>query len=72
MAPTVNEVENEWKDKVSFVIFDLRHNPYRTIAGEKKIRSIPTMHFYKDGKKTGTLVGAYPKDAIVKELEKIK
>jgi len=70
MAPIMEELEKEYKDKAAIVFIDVWENPG---AGNKYgIQLIPTQIFFDaNGKETYRHEGFMEKAAIVAELEKL-
>ena len=70
MAPIMEELEKEYKDKAAIVFIDVWENPG---AGDKYgIQLIPTQIFYDaEGKELSRHEGFMDKAAIVAELEKL-
>ena len=70
MAPIIEELEKEYKDKAAIVFIDVWKNPE---AGQKYgIQLIPTQIFYDaEGKEMSRHEGFMDKAAIVAELEKL-
>lgn len=66
LAPILEEVGEEMADKVQIVKLNTDENP--ETAGKFGIMSIPTMVIFKAGEKVDQLVGAHPKENIVKVL----
>ena len=69
IAPTIDALANEYDGKVKFVKLDVDHNPESSI--KYNIRSIPTLLFFKNGKVVNQLVGALPKETLVKHLDEL-
>jgi thioredoxin 1 len=67
VAPILEELSNEYGDKIDVVKVDTDQNP-RTAAAYGVV-SIPTLNVYKNGELVKSLVGAHPKPRLVKELE---
>jgi thioredoxin 1 len=67
VAPILEELSNEYADKITVVKVDTDANP-RTAAAYGVV-SIPTLNVYKNGELVKSLVGAHPKPRLVKELE---
>ena len=67
IAPVLEEISNEYADKIDVYKLNTDENPQVTAA--KGITSIPTMHVYKDGKLVKSLVGAMPKPKLIRELD---
>ena len=68
IGPIVDElaVEYDGKVKIGKLNSDINNK-----SREMGIRSIPTMLFFKNGKKVGQIVGAQPMNAIRDQLDKI-
>lgn len=54
-APIIDEMADEYKDKVLFVKLDVDQN--QASAGQYGVMSIPTMILFKDGKEVNRKVG---------------
>lgn len=67
VAPILEELSQEWGDKLKVVKLNTDENP--EITSRYGITSIPTMHVYKNGEIVKTLVGAMPKPKLIKEIE---
>lgn len=70
MAPIIEELEKEYKDRAAIVFIDVWENP---AAGKKfRIQLIPTQIFFNaEGKEVLRHEGFMEKAAIVAELEKL-
>ncbi len=68
VAPVIEQLSNELQGDVKVAKLDTDAHP--EVAQEFGIMSIPTLMLFKDGKVVDTLVGAYPKPAIVEFIEK--
>ncbi|GFR50498.1 hypothetical protein Agub_g12763 [Astrephomene gubernaculifera] len=68
IAPIVDEIAGEFKDKVKCVKINTDESP--NVASEYGIRSIPTIMVFKNGKKCDTIIGAVPKSTIIQTVEK--
>jgi len=70
MAPIMEELEKEYKDRAAIVFIDVWVNPD---AGRKfGIKAIPTQIFYdNDGKEILRHEGFFEKKAIIAELQKL-
>ena len=64
IAPALEEIAAELKDKVKIVKLNIDENP--TVASNLGIRSIPTLIIFKDGKAAAQKVGAAPKGELSK------
>ena len=65
-AGVMSEVAPEFNGKVKFVKVNIDENPQ--LASQMKIFSVPTLMFFKNGKREKSLTGALPKDAFTSEL----
>jgi thioredoxin 1 len=64
IAPALEEIANELKDKLKVVKLNVDENP--NVAGALGIRSIPTLIVFKDGKAAAQKVGAAPKGELLR------
>lgn len=69
IAPLVNELYEEYKDKAIIGKVDVDNNP--GIASKFGIRNIPTILFIKDGQVVDKQVGAVPKNVLATKLDAI-
>ncbi len=69
IAPTLEALSDEYDGKVKIVKLDVDQNP--ASAMKFNIRSIPTLLFFKGGRVVNQLVGAMPKDTLVKHLDEL-
>ncbi len=70
MAPIVEELAEEYKDKV--VIGKYNVDDEGDFASEHRIMSLPTILFFKDGKKTSIrLVGAQSRESLKSRVEEL-
>ena len=67
VAPILEELANEYDNKVTFVKMDIDHNP-KTPASFR-IMSIPTLLIFKNGAPVSHLVGLRPKGELKKNLD---
>ena len=67
MKPIIEELEPVYADKVKFTVIDVDQN--QELANQYQVLSIPTYIFKKDGKIVDQMVGAIPKDQMVKKLD---
>ncbi len=71
MKPVMKEVEDTYGDKVEVIFYDVWQPKDKDMATKYKIKVIPTQIFLdKDGKEFHRHEGFYPKDEIVKLLDK--
>ena len=69
VAPIVDELAEEYDGRVKVGKVDV--DSEQKIAADFGIRSIPTLLIFKDGKQADQIVGAVPKNALVKKLESV-
>jgi thioredoxin 1 len=62
IAPTVEELAKEYEGKLKVAKLNTDENP--EIASNYKIMGIPTIIFFKGGKKLDQVVGAVPKSQL--------
>ncbi len=68
MAPILNEVAEEAGDSVTIAKLNVDHNP--DLSQRFKIRSIPTLILFKNGKEIERYMGVKPKRFLLQELKK--
>jgi len=66
VAPLLDQLASEYSGRAKITKLNVDENPL--ISSQYGIQSIPTMLFFKNGKKVNTLVGALPKGEIEKHL----
>lgn len=69
MAPVVEEISEELKDKVKVCKVNVDEN--QNLASQYGIMSIPTLIFIKNGKLEKTLVGLREKQELVSIIEEL-
>lgn len=69
MAPVLNDVASELDGANRVGKVDVEK--YQNLAGKYKVRSIPTMVLFKNGKEVNRFVGIKSKDFLLKEMAKI-
>ena len=62
MAPLLDEVAEHYGKNAILLKFNVDLDP--NVAVRYKVRGIPTMILFKDGKEAGRLVGAHEKDQV--------
>jgi thioredoxin 1 len=67
VAPIVEELADEYEGRAKIGKVDV--DSEQKIASDFRIRSIPTLLIFKDGKLADQIVGAVPKKAVVDKLE---
>ena len=70
VGPVIEELAQEYDGEIRFAKVNVDDN--QEVAGTFGIRSIPTIGFFKDGEAVGAVVGAYPKDALVDVIQKVR
>src|ERR1700731_4191791 len=68
LSPTVEEIAKDHAGKLKGVKLNVDENV--TAAGKFNIRGIPTLLIFKGGQVADQLVGAVPKDAIEKVVQR--
>ena len=68
IAPIIEELATEKKDKLKVVKLDVDHNPLT--ATKYGIRSIPTLLVFKNGQIVDKFLGAVPKSLLESKLSK--
>ncbi|MBI4641173.1 MAG: thioredoxin [Candidatus Tectomicrobia bacterium] len=69
IAPSVEQIAHEYEGKLKVGKVDVDVN--QATAAKYMVRSIPTLLIFKDGKQMEQIVGAVPKDHIVKKLNTV-
>ncbi len=69
IAPAIEELANDYGDKVKVAKFDVDSNP--KTPTKYGIRSIPTVLFFKGGKLVEQVVGAVPKSYLESKLKAV-
>ena len=69
VGPVIEELAEENPD-IRFGKLNTDDN--QQMAMRFGIRSIPTIGFFKNGEPVGSVVGAYPKEALQEVIEKVK
>jgi thioredoxin 1 len=70
MAPVINEVAESVNGNASVGKLDV--DQYRATAAKYKIRNIPTMILFRNGKEINRFVGAKSKDFLLKQITQAK
>ena len=71
MQPVMKDIETIYGNKVEVVFYDVWKQEHKAMASKYKIKAIPTQVFLdKDGKEFFRHEGFYPKDEMVKMLDK--
>ncbi|WGW13413.1 thioredoxin [Saxibacter everestensis] len=69
IAPILDQLAVEYAGRVKIVKVDADANP-DTVAAVG-VTSIPTLGFYRAGKRVDALIGAHPKPAITAKIEEL-
>lgn len=69
IAPIMEELASEYEGQVKFTKVDVDNNP--NVAVQYGIRSIPTILFFKDGKVTDQVIGAYAKSHFSEKVKNL-
>lgn len=70
MAPILNEVAEETAGKAK--ICKLNIEEQQSLANTFKVRSIPTMILFKNGKEVDRVVGVKTKDYLINKIERVR
>ena len=68
IAPVLNDIADT-QDEFKIAKVNVDHN--QQLAQKYKVRNIPTLLIFKDGKEAGRIVGVKPKRSILKEVEAV-
>ena len=66
LAPTIEALAKDFDGKVRFYKLNTDDNP--RVAAQFRIRSIPTLFIFSDGKLADTIIGAVPRQYIEGKL----
>ena len=69
IAPTISELAAEFEDRANIGKVNVDEQP--KIAEEFRVRSIPTLLFFRDGDVKGQIVGVQPKAKLAEKLESL-
>jgi thioredoxin 1 len=70
MAPILNDVAEHATGNVTIAKLNVEQN--QSTATKYKVRSIPTIILFKDGKEMNRIVGVKQKDYLLKEIAKVQ
>ena len=70
VGPIIEELAEEYGDDVRFAKLNVDDN--QAMAQRFGVRSIPTIGFFKSGEAVGSVVGAYPKEALQEVIEQVR
>ncbi len=66
LDPVVNDLANEWGEKVKVVKLDVDHNP--NIAMQYQVMGVPTLMLFLNGVVSDRITGYQPKERIVSKF----
>ena len=69
VAPILNEIAEEQAGKVR--IGKVNVDQQQTLAAKFKVRNIPTLILFKNGKEVKRIVGVKPKKALLAEIAEV-
>ena len=69
LAPVMEQLASEYAGQIKIAKLNTDENPIT--ASRYGIRSIPTMLLFRDGALVDTLVGALPKQDIVRRIQEV-
>jgi thioredoxin 1 len=69
VTPTIEELAKEYTGKIKVMKLNTDDNP--DIASKYNIMGIPTLMFFKDGRKLDQIVGAVPKQQLKEKIESL-
>lgn len=69
ISPILEELSEVYEGKVKIGKINTEDNA--NLAGQYGVISIPTLLIFKDGKPVEQIIGAVPKDAIIKKLDAV-
>jgi thioredoxin 1 len=69
MAPVLNDVASELNGNSHVGKVDIQQ--YQSLASQFKVRSIPTLILFKNGKEINRFVGIKSKEFLLKEIAKV-
>ena len=67
LAPTIEEVAKDYKGKVTVGKIDV--DKITDVTAKYKIKAMPTLIIFKDGKEVDRIVGGVPKKTITAKLD---
>lgn len=69
IGPIFEELSNSFSNKIVFAKMNV--DEQQRVASANGITSIPTLLFYKEGKKIDTLIGAVPKPMLESKIKTV-
>jgi thioredoxin 1 len=67
ISPTLDELSKEYHGKMVFAKLNVDSNP--RVAANLGVRSIPTLIVFKGGEEKERIIGAMPKNNIIRKIE---
>lgn len=67
IAPILEEIAREYKDRLTIAKLDVDHNPNTAIR--YGVQSIPTLILFKNGHEKMRLIGAMSKERLLAQIE---
>jgi len=69
IAPMVEELAGKYQGKMKFGKLNVDDHPQA--AAQYRIMNIPTLLLFKGGKEVDRIIGAQPKEELVRRIEKV-
>ena len=69
MVPALNDVADELNGKAKVAKVDV--DQHQSLAAKYKVRSIPTLILFKDGKEVKRFVGVKDKNFLLKQIKEV-
>jgi len=69
IAPMVEELAGKYQGKMKFGKLNVDDHPQ--VAAQYRIMNIPTLLLFKGGKEVDRIIGAQPKEELVRRIEKV-
>lgn len=67
LGKVLEEVDKEYSDRLKVVKINVDENT--DLAEQYEVMSIPTLKIFKNGSEVDSLIGAQPKQSIIKQLD---
>ena len=67
LGKVLEEVDKEYSDRLKVVKINVDENT--ELAEQYEVMSIPTLKIFKNGSEVDSLIGAQPKQSIIKQLD---
>ena len=69
IAPIIDELKREYEGRLK--VYKVNTDKKPALSRKYKIRGIPALLFFKNGKVIDRIVGAKPKDVIKRKIDKV-